>query len=155
MTLTDHLTFSNLYAVDNSTSNRGAQLLPSLKIQDVNVGGFRGLAVVNYDKRLNNTWESTLNYTNNFDGVNVDILGGYSYYSYESEGNGTTAEGFNADQTNLLNNMSGVTSQANGVTTYSYASKTEIQSVFARASLSYDKFLATLTYRIDGSSKAR
>ena len=153
LTLTDHLTFSNLYAVDNSTSNRGAQLLPSLLIQDVNVGGFRGLANINYDKRLNNTWESTLNYINNFDGVNVDLLGGYSYYSYESEGNGTTAEGFNADQTNLLNNMSGVTSEAGGVTTYSYASKTEIQSVFARASLSYDKFLATLTYRIDGSSK--
>ena len=153
LTLTDHLTFTNLYAVDNSTSNRGAQLLPTLRLQDINIDGYRGVANINFDKRLNKTWESTLNYNNNFEGVNVDLLGGYSYYSYLAEGNGTRAEGFNAAQTNLLENLGGVNTGAGAITTYSYANKTEIQSVYARAAVTYDKFLATLTYRVDGSSK--
>ena len=151
--LSDNLTFKNLYAVDNVVSNSGTQVLPTLKIQDLNVDGYRGLASVNYDKRLNKTWESTLNYVQSNGDLLVDLLGGYSYYSYSAEGNGFSAEGFNADQTDLLNNIEGNVGKANSYSVYSFANLVEIQSLFARAALTYDKLLATVTYRIDGSSK--
>jgi iron complex outermembrane receptor protein len=151
--LSDKLTFKNLYAVDNSVSNSGSQVLPTLKIQDLNVDGYRGIASISYDKRFNKTWESTLNYIDQVDDLTIDLLGGYSYYSYEAEGNGFSAEGFNSEQTDLLNNIEGNVGAANSYSVYSFANQVEIQSLFARAAITYNKLLATLTYRLDGSSK--
>ena len=94
-----------------------------------------------------------MNYINSFNDIDVNLLAGYSYYKYTSEGNQVHAQGFNADQENLIDNIEGVVNVAEAYTLRSYKNETELQSFFSRASLSYDKLLATLTYRLDGSSR--
>ena len=94
-----------------------------------------------------------MNYVSNLNGVDVNLLAGYSYYSYVSEGSVLHAKGFNADQVNLIDNIGGVVDVNSAYSIGSYKNETELQSFFARASLTYDKLLATLTYRVDGSSK--
>ena len=153
LNLTDNLSYKLLYALDNSRSKREAQLEPSINLRDVQLNGNRGQASIYNDDRLNKTIENTFNYKNSFDLLNVDVLAGYSYYSYHSEGNNVQAEGFNADQTNLIDNIQGVYKGSESTRVFSYANKVELQSFFARASLVYENILATLTYRVDGSSK--
>lgn len=150
--LSDKLTFKSLYAVDNSRSLRESQMAPQILLQDQSQNGFEGTARVSTDERLNKTFENTLNYKDSFGELNLDLLLGYSYYNYYASGKSFFARGFNADQENLIDNLEGVTSgPGNGPS--SYANESELQSYFARAVMSYDKFLATLTYRVDGSSK--
>lgn len=150
--LSDKLTFRTLYAVDNSRSLRESQMAPTILLLDQSQNNYEGTARVSTDERLNKTWENTLNYQDSFGDLNLDLLLGYSYYNYYASGKSFFARGFNAAQVNLIDNLEGVTSAAgNGPS--SYANETELQSYFARAILSYDKFLATLTYRVDGSSK--
>ncbi len=150
--LSDKLTFRTLYAVDNSRSLRESQMAPTILLLDQSQNNFEGTARVATDERLNKTWENTLNYQDSFGDLNLDLLLGYSYYNYYASGKSFFARGFNADQVNLIDNLEGVTSAAgNGPS--SYANEAELQSYFARAILSMINFLATLTYRVDGSSK--
>ena len=152
--LSDNVTYRTIYGVDSSTSAREAQLSPSIDIRDTaRADGKRGQASIYNDDRLNRTFENTLNYVGNLNGVDVNLLAGYSYYSYVSEGSVLHAKGFNSDQVNLIDNIGGVVDVAEAYSIGSYKNETELQSYFARASLTYDKLLATLTYRIDGSSK--
>ena len=154
LALNDNLTFRTIYGVDDSTSNREAQLSPSIDIRDTaRADGRRGLASIYNDDRSSRTSENTLNYINSFNDVDVNLLAGYSYYKYTSEGNQVHAQGFNADQVNLIDNIEGVVNVAEAYTLRSYKNEAELQSFFARASLTYDKILATLTYRLDGSSR--
>jgi TonB-dependent starch-binding outer membrane protein SusC len=153
LNINDKLSYKNLFAIDNSVSNAEAQMLPTITLRELNVDGKGGIAVINYDNRLNKTWESTLNYVDNKGDLGIDLLGGYSYYSYYAEGNSFSAEGFNKDQTNLINNLEGNVGKAESYRVGSYANEFEIQSLFARAAITYNKLLATLTYRLDGSSK--
>jgi len=152
--LSDKLTFRTIFGVDRSTSTREAQLLPSIDILDTaQSGDNRGQASVYNDQRFNKTFENTLNYVDSVNGVDIDLLAGFSYYSYLSEGSNLQAKGFNEDQVDLINNLGGVVDVNTGYTISSYKNETELQSFFVRAGLTYDKFLATLTYRLDGSSK--
>ncbi|HBO57517.1 MAG TPA: SusC/RagA family TonB-linked outer membrane protein, partial [Opitutae bacterium] len=152
--LNNDVTFRTIYGVDSSTSAREAQLSPSIDIRDTaRADGKRGQASIYNDDRLNRTFENTLNYVSNLNGVDVNLLAGYSYYSYVSEGSVLHAKGFNADQVNLIDNIGGVVDVNSAYSIGSYKNETELQSFFARASLTYDKLLATLTYRVDGSSK--
>lgn len=150
--LSEKLTFKSLYAVDNSRSLRESQMAPQILLQDQSQNGFEGTARISTDERLNKTFENTLNYKDSFGELDLDLVLGYSYYNYYASGKSFFARGFNANQENLIDNLEGVTSgPGNGPS--SYANESELQSYFARAVMSYDKFLATLTYRIDGSSK--
>jgi iron complex outermembrane receptor protein len=152
--LSDKLTFRTIFGVDRSTSTREAQLLPSIDILDTaQSGDNRGQASVYNDQRFNKTFENTLNYVDSVNGVDIDLLAGFSYYSYLSEGSNLQAKGFNADQVDLINNLGGVVDVNTGYSISSYKNETELQSFFVRAGFTYDKFLATLTYRLDGSSK--
>ena len=152
--LSDKLTFRTIYGVDRSTSTREAQLLPSMEILDTAKAGDKfGQASVYNDQRFNKTFENTLNYIDSVNGVDIDLLAGFSYYSYLSEGSNMQLKGFNDDQVDLINNIGGVIDINDGYSVSSYKNETELQSFFVRAGLTYDKFLATLTYRLDGSSK--
>lgn len=152
--LTDYLTFKTIYAVDNSNGSREAQLTPDIDIRDTaRVSDYRGQASIYNDDRLNKTFENTLNYIYLNNGLSLDLLVGYSYYSYLREGNQFHAKGFNENQTNLIDNLKGVVDEGGALSTESYKDEVELQSVFARAAITYDKYLATLTFRRDGSSK--
>lgn len=157
--LTKNLKYQFLLGVENSNSTRKNQLLPSMNIQSIatTVGGVitkGGLAVVQNQDNFNKTFEHTLNYNKNIsDNFNLDVIGGYSYYDYNSNGNTIFAKNFNPLQTNLVDNIEGVFNGDN-VRPSSFKNRTEIQSYFGRANLTlYKKLILTGTVRVDGSSK--
>ena len=150
--LSENLKFKTLYAVDDAKAERASQISPLLLLQDSSQNGFRGQTGIFIDENSNKTFENTLNYKNSFDDLDLDIIAGYSYYNYYTAGKSFFQTGYNNDQINLIDNLEGGTDTANN-SQNSYANEVELQSFFARAVISYDKFLATLTYRVDGSSK--
>ncbi len=159
--LTDNLKYQLLVGVESSTSVTSTQLLPTMVIQNVAIATnpadqkqYRGMATISLDQRANKTIEHNLTYTKDITkNINLNAIVGYSYYDYMSSGNFTQGKGYAASQTNLIENIEG------GIPTEfrasSYKGKTEMQSVFGRASLSfYNKLNLDLTVRRDGSSKA-
>ncbi len=159
--LTDDLKYTALVGFETSNSLVKQEATPDLDIQDFaratnpsNLVEYRGQAVISNDQRVNKTIEHNLTYTKDInDNINLNAIVGYSYYNYMSSGNFVSAKGFAPTQTNLLENMEG--GIATETRTSSYKGLTEMQSVFARASMSfYDKLNVDLTVRRDGSSKA-
>ena len=164
--ITEELSFNYLFGIETSRANRGTQLLPTINVQDIGTGNgdndffqgndddpvYRGgLAAIYNDSRLNATIESTLNYRKSFGEVNIDAILGYSYYQYNSEGNRTNVQQFHFDQTNLIHNIEGGSNSE--FRSNSYKNRAELDSYFARVQASYNDFLATVTFRNDGSSK--
>lgn len=159
--LTDDLKYQLLVGIESSSSVTSTQLLPSINIQNVAVASnpadqkqYRGMATINLDQRANKTIEHNLTYTKDLTkNINLNAIVGYSYYDYMSNGMFTVGKGFAPSQTNLVENIEGgIPSEFR---TNSYKGQTEMQSVFARASMAfYNKLNLDLTVRRDGSSKA-
>ena len=154
------LKYTFLFGVESSTSSRKSQLLPTMDIQNVaqaSVPGStlvkRGQAAINSQNKFNKTFEHTLNYNNDFsDNFNLDALVGYSYYDYTADGNSAVGKGYDAAQTNLIDNIEG--GLQNEFRVYSYRNRTELQSYFARFNATlYNKLILTGTLRSDGSTK--
>jgi iron complex outermembrane receptor protein len=147
-----------LFGIETSNSVRKNQLLPSIHIKDIaqatsNGEKKYGQAEIYNQSKFNRTFEHTLNYNNKIgDNIDFDALVGYSYYDYNADGYSARAEGFNADQINLIDNFEGAFQ-----TEYrgdSYRNKVELQSYYARINATiYKKFLLTATLRSDGSTK--
>lgn len=157
--ITEGLSYKFLYGIETSNARKGIELAPTIDVKKtarVSVDGEdkRGLAALINDNRLNKTIENTLNYNTKISELSIDALAGYSYYQYNSDGNFFSAKGFNEKQTNLLDNLEGVTrSVATAFSTNSYREQSELESYFGRVVLKYDKILATVTARSDGSTK--
>ena len=158
--LTNNLKYNFLIGFETSTSTVKQQAGPDLDIQDfaratnpANLTEYRGQAAISLDQRVNKTIEHNLTYTKDLTkDISLNAVAGYSFYSYNANGNFTSAKGFAATQTNLLDNMEG--GIPTETRTGSYRSLVELQSVFARASFAfYDKLNLDLTVRRDGSSK--
>lgn len=100
---------------------------------------------------FNNTYESTstrnnklmdlyLNYNKKVESINtqIDLTGGYSYQDFRDNGNGSSY--------NFENNVT--------VAGVPVPSRVNLQSFFARTNISVaDKYLVTLSYRRDGTSR--
>jgi iron complex outermembrane receptor protein len=159
--LSNSLKYTMVVGFETSNSIVKQQAAPSLNIQDFaravnpsNLVEYRGQAVVSEDQRVNKTIEHNLTYTKDINkNINLNAIVGYSYYNYASNGTFVSAKGFAPTQTNLLENMEG--GIPTETRTNSYKGLSEMQSVFARASMSfYNKLNLDLTVRRDGSSKA-
>jgi iron complex outermembrane receptor protein len=163
--LSTNLKYQFLFGVENSTSSRRAQLLPTIRIRDVaqfTVGGtnYYGQADIVNVNRFSKTFEHIFTYDKEFSpNFKLNLVGGYSYYSYDFNQNSMTAKGFAAGQTNLIDNIQGGVTWANGGGRYNFGSRTfrnkvELQSFYARASTNiYKDFNLDFTVRRDGSSK--
>ena len=156
--LTSNLKCKLLFGVENSTSNRKNQLLPSVNVNGITnaAGGViinGGFAEIQNQDNFNKTFENTLNYnksiSKNFD---LDLIGGYSYYDYNASGSSLFAKNFNPTQLLLVDNIEGVI--GSNVRPGSFKNRTEIQSFFGRVNVTlYQNLLFTGTIRYDGSSK--
>lgn len=95
-----------------------------------------------WNKRKNKLLDSYLNYTKKFGTINVDVTAGYSYQYFESYGNST---GNIYDTNNTIANQNRVYINPD----------VNLQSYFTRANigLADNKYLLTLNYRRDGSSR--
>ncbi len=110
-----------------------------------------GYGSINNWKDDNIVVEAYATYNEQFDRHNLTIMGGYSYENYQSRSSYLGAKGF-------VNESLGNENLASGdASTYSISNglyKTELVSGLARLNYGYDnRYLATLTARMDGSSK--
>jgi iron complex outermembrane receptor protein len=159
------LKYQFLFGVESSNSSRKTQLLPSIQIlntaqavvpkakeSDPTITKYGQAAIANQNK-FNKTFEHTLNYNNDFsDNFNLDALVGYSYYDYTADGNQSSGIGYDASQTNLIDNIEG--GLQNEFRVSSYRNRVELQSYFGRINATlFKKLILTGTLRADGSTK--
>ncbi|MCZ8197764.1 MAG: SusC/RagA family TonB-linked outer membrane protein [Flavobacterium sp.] len=151
--LTKNLKYQLLLGVENSSSERKNQLLPTVRIQDISVDGNRGFARIVDRNAFNKSLEHTLTYVKSInDNFSFDLLGGYSFYEYNNDGNNINARGFNEGQTNLIDNINGATVTNNNAG--SFRNRVDFQSYYGRFNATiYKNLLVTATMRRDGSSK--
>jgi iron complex outermembrane receptor protein len=160
--ITSKFKYKFLFGIETSTSNRNRQLLPTIEINsrdlqgnDTANGGVlkRGFAEIAGINKFNKTFENTLTYDNSFsDNFKLNGLLGFSYYSYDTNGNQARGKGYVPEQTNLIDNIQG--GIANEFRVSSFKNRVELQSYFARAEMViYKDFLLTGSFRADGSSK--
>ena len=163
--ISSHFKYQFLFGVESSNSSRKTQLLPSIQIlntaqavvpkakeSDPTITKYGQAAIANQNK-FNKTFEHTLNYNNDFgDNFNLDALVGYSYYDYTADGNQSSGIGYDASQTNLIDNIEG--GLQNEFRVSSYRNRVELQSYFGRINATlYKKLILTGTLRADGSTK--
>jgi iron complex outermembrane receptor protein len=156
--INSHLKYQFLFGVENSNSTRKYQIAPSIHIKDVAQATADGVKKYGYaslvnQSKFNKTFEHTLNYNNTFgDNFILDALVGYSYYDYNANGYATSGKGYDAAQTNLIDNIEGGFQAEYRAD--SYRNRVELQSFFARFNATlYNKLIITATLRRDGSTK--
>lgn len=153
--------YNFVFGIENSTSERKNQLLPTINIQG---GAFNvtdpetqvvkhGNASISSLTNFNKTFENVFTYNNSFsENFGLNALAGYSYYSYEVNGNNSSAKGFNINQTNLIDNIEGGLTREFRAS--SFRNLVELQSFYARASATiFKQYIVDATIRVDGASK--
>ncbi|WP_243636343.1 SusC/RagA family TonB-linked outer membrane protein [Flavobacterium aquariorum] len=160
--LGSHFKYKFLFGVESSSSTRKRQLLPTMLINSTDLikndnanGGVkkRGFAEISGINKFNKTIEHTLTYDNNFsDNVSLNALGGFSYYSYDTEGSNARGYGYLPEQTLLVDNIQGGIAQE--FRTTSFKNRIELQSYFAKAEVTlYKNLIINGSIRADGSTK--
>ncbi|MGL5111047.1 MAG: SusC/RagA family TonB-linked outer membrane protein [Flavobacterium sp.] len=160
--ITNTLKYKFLFGIETSNSTRKRQLLPTMKINsddltgnDAANGGVlkRGLAEIAAVNKFNKTFEHTLLYDESFsDNLQINGVLGFSYYSYDANGNNARGQGYVDSQTNLIDNIQGGIAQE--FRANSFKANIELQSYFAKAEfVIYKDFVLTGSIRADGSTK--
>lgn len=94
--------------------------------------------------------ENTINYSKTYGDHSFSVLGGFSYQDYTSTNLNASGTGFLSNSVETYN-LQGAAVQ--GIASSDY-SKSVLLSYFGRVNYNYkDKYLATVSYRRDGSSK--
>ncbi len=149
--LTDDLTYRLSYSITHGAGDRRTQFASWINIQDIEN---RGLAGISEKKTSNQILTHTLNYVKDISAkVNLNAVLGFEYQKLQERGSGFWARDFivgDFDYTSILQNSS-----QGSRNVYGYNNPTtELQSYFLRTNFNYsDKYLLTLTFRTDGSSK--
>ncbi|MCB0837402.1 MAG: SusC/RagA family TonB-linked outer membrane protein [Bacteroidetes bacterium] len=113
-----------------------------------------GLANRGSNDRYTQVFDATVQYENDFGGLNLKVLGGYSYQNFVNEG--FFAEGGNFIADNFTyNNLEASLDFKRGLgTVSSYKNSSELVAFFGRINLSYDDtYYLTASVRQEGSSK--
>lgn len=142
------LTYKFQLGIDRFESVRRRSVSPELILQ-----GNNGVAGINNDYAFSKTFTHTVNYKKDLsDAVKFDGLLGYEAVINTRRGDFTVARGFTADPGDLSNFLEGATERP-VVSSYEDATD-DLQSYFTRVNLSFfDKYLLTVNFRADGSSK--
>ena len=118
LNLGSHFKYNAVFGIESSNSARKNQLLPSIEIEGdqfyATVPGSDpvitkyGTAAIQSLSNFNRTFEHNLTYTNTFgDNFSLNGLIGYSNYSYLASGYSLSGKGYDAAQTNLIDNIEG------------------------------------------------
>lgn len=133
---------------DDQTGIRNSYV-PKSTLYGKQEGGKASKSMANqFDKLI----EVTLNYTAEFAKIHkINVLGGFSYQSFMSEGMTAANSQFFTDAFKYNSLMTG---EAKRPTVSSYKSENVLQSFFGRINYNLmDKYLFTFTARVDGSNK--
>ncbi|MFT3935613.1 MAG: TonB-dependent receptor [Chitinophagaceae bacterium] len=147
--LTKDLNYKMTFGVDNSTGTRDVQALPATTPQR------DGRLETYYNTNRNILIEHYLNYTHTFGDHNINALAGYSYQKFFLQTRGYSINKFPITTVEPQYNPSygQELTLANNAPTGS-AQENEQQSFFGRINYGYkNKYLATLNFRADGSTR--
>ncbi|MCH6236162.1 SusC/RagA family TonB-linked outer membrane protein [Cognataquiflexum rubidum] len=140
------------YASQRETDWRGSYSPKTAKFG----GGFgrNGLATIENRERLNDLFETTLNYDATAGRVGMAFLAGYSFQEFFNQGNYTQAGNFLTDAF-TYNNIGAALDIANGLATVSsYANSNRLVAFFGRANFNFeDTYLLSVSARYEGSSR--
>ncbi|HYH04352.1 MAG TPA: TonB-dependent receptor, partial [Bacillota bacterium] len=126
----------------------------SENFRGINVPGVsgNGRGVVQNLELRSTLIEHTLNYDNKFGNHGITLLGGYSYQEFKNFGYNDIAWGTQNSNSGLLKSLNAFENRL--PSSFGDSTKSELQSYFARSIYNYnDKYILTLTFRADGSSK--
>ena len=147
--ITKNLTYKLNFGVDNATSTRDIQSLANVLPQ-------RDGRLETYNNINRNTLiENYLTYAQKVDDHSFSALAGHSYQDIFLQGRGWSINRFPVTPVEPIYNpsigqeLTLANNRPNG-----YAVRNELQSFFGRLNYSYkDRYLATINFRMDGSSK--
>jgi len=114
----------------------------------------KGLASQSAYQNQSDLFELTGNYLRKFDGLNVNLLGGYSYQQFRSQHSFTEAGNFLTDEFSY-HNLAAARDFADGLAKgESFKESSRLIAFFGRANLSYaDTYFLSATLRREGSSR--
>ncbi|MEL6589383.1 MAG: SusC/RagA family TonB-linked outer membrane protein [Bacteroidota bacterium] len=143
------LTYRINLGVDYSTTNRDVQLLPYALLEGFELGSLTSITTRNENQLL----ENTLTYQLDLDKSNFTILAGHSYQKTLVQQKSFRLSGFADNGVNPIY-QDQTSTQDQPTTLSAFAVENELQSFFGRVNYQYEgKYLATATFRADGSSK--
>lgn len=145
------LSASVFYSRQEEHDVRAQYFAKTAKFRGANRNGW---AFRSEDRRFNELFESTLNYTNNFGDLNAAFLGGYSYQEFFFEGFNMDGGDFTTDAF-TYNNIGAALDFANGLGNVgSYANSYKLVAFFGRLNLNYDdSFFLSASARYEGSTR--
>lgn len=143
------LTYKMNIGIDNSTATRDIQSLPYVLPQ--RDGRLETYNQINRNRLI----ENYLTYNTRFGDHNLSALVGHSYQDIYLQGRGWSINKFPITPVEPIYNPSlGTDLTLANNRPSGYAVRNELQSFFSRVNYSYkDKYLATVNFRMDGSSK--
>lgn len=140
------------YASQRETDWRGSYSPKTAKLG----GGFgrNGLATIRNDERLNDLFETTLNYDETVGKVGMAFLAGYSFQEFFNQGNFMQAGDFLTDAF-TYNSIGAALDLARGLATVSsYKDSNRLVAFFGRANFNLeDTYLLSVSARYEGSSR--
>jgi iron complex outermembrane receptor protein len=148
--------------------NAGFELIEGL-VARINIGGEKAIAnrKINKNSRLDilrtgtigekdaSSWlfEGFLDFNKGFRDHSIGLLGGYSFQNFNVSGNEYTMKGFESDEVPFTNIMEAGNKLDLGSPS-SFSENNKLQSLFARFNYTFrNKYLVTINYRLDGSSR--
>lgn len=142
----NHLTAQMNLGVDRSRSRRETYWPASNPVGAVT----KGLARQEQRDLQSVTLQNLLNYTNQFDVHEIEVIGGYEYNAYDVSGFGAEAHNFLTDAFGFNNLGAGATL----LPPFSFREESKLVSFFSRANYGFqEKYFLTGVLRKDGSSK--
>jgi len=148
--LVEGLTYKMNLGVDRYNSERATELSGLLMLQDVQGTGYARLTNQRGSSLL---LEHTLTYNKVFGDYSFTALGGYSYQVFDRSEKFIEGKGFETDDVSYIDQLQSISQDQMEVGSSKDPSN-ELQSFFGRVNFSmFNKILATVTFRADGSSK--
>lgn len=143
------LTYKINLGVDNTVAIRRMEQSRKLNFNVTDTGR----AAINNRELQSWLIEHTLQYNKSFGDIhNISVLAGFSYQNFLIRGYNIYTVRYTTDEIKYVNNLDGSLSPLSVPS--SYALKNELQSFFGRINYNLkEKYLLTLTYRRDGSTK--
>ena len=148
--IVEGLRASVFYSNQRESDNFGASYKKTAKFN----GNNQGRAGRALDQRVNQLFETTINYDKTFDKTNLQLLGGYSFQDFFNDGFGAQAGNFLTDAF-TYNNLGAALDFANGLgSVYSYANSNKLVAFFGRINVNVGgNYFLSASYRHEGSSR--
>ena len=149
--IVDGLSASAFYSRERANFLTGQYYSRDLRFRG---SGRNGLAIREENSNRDQLFETTVNYRNSFDAINVESVAGYTYEEFESQGQFAEGGDFSSD-TFLYNNLGFAREFDRGLgTVNSFRNESKLIAFFARTNLTFQNtYFLSGTFRHEGSTR--